>query len=169
MSSLRNDERGTALVEAPFAVAIVLMLTMGLATLAQVAWTHLSLSSAVRGATRYATHVDYDPVAGGIDRHRTEEQVRAWTVEIAEEADVDPADVTIAGRRADAEPDDPDVPIDELVAGDQIVITVEKVVTNPLYRLAASVTNTASHVVGAGDVFDPDGVGVMAGATSYVE
>jgi hypothetical protein len=166
MRSLRKDERGTALVEAPFAVAIVLMLALGLTTLVQLAWTHLSLSSAVRGATRYATHVDYDPSAGGLDRHRTEDQVRAWTVEIAEEAGVDPDDVTIVGRRV---PSGVEAPIADLVAGDEIVVTVQTVVSNPLYRMAAAITNTASHVVGAGDVFDPDGVGVKAGATSYVE
>lgn len=169
MKTRTSNERGSALVEAPFAVCILLMLAMGMATIVQLAWTHLSLSSAVRGATRYATHVDYDPVAGGIDRHRTEDQVRAWTVEIAEEAGVAPDDVTIVGRRVPSDPDDPPVPIDQLVAGDQIVVTVETVVSNPLYRLAASITNTASNVVGAGDVFDPDGVGVKAGATSFVE
>lgn len=153
-------------MEAPFAVCILLLLTMGLTTIVQLAWTHLSLSSAVRGATRYATHVDYDPQAGGIDRHRTEDQVRAWAAELAAEAGVDLDDVTIVGRHV---PSGVEAPLDQLVAGDEVVITIDVVVSNPLYRIAASVTNAASNVVGGDDVFDPDGVGVSAGATTYVE
>lgn len=161
-----SNERGGALVEVPLAVAIVLMLAMGLTTLVQVAWTHLALSSAVRATTRYATHVEYDPSVGGVDRRRTDEQVRAWTVEVAAEARVAPEDVTIVGRRV---PSGAEVPIDQLVAGDEVVITVEKVVSNPLYELAAAITNSVSHVVGGDDVFNPAGIGIEAGATTFVE
>jgi Flp pilus assembly protein TadG len=166
MKTLHRDERGGALVETPLAIAIILLLAMGVTTLVQVAWTHLALSSAVRATTRYATHVEYDPSTGGIDRHRTDEQVRAWAEEVAAEAHVAPEDVTITGRRV---PSGAEVPIDQLVAGDEIVVTVVKVVNNPLYGLAAAVTNTVSHVVGGGDVFNPDGIGIEAGATSFVE
>ena len=159
-------EHGGALVEAPIAVCIVLLLAMGLTTIVQLAWTHLALSSAVRSTTRYATHVDYDPAAGGIERHRSEEQVRAWAAEIAEGAGVEPEDVTIVGRHL---PSGIEAPIDQLVPGDEIVVIVETVVGNPLYRAAASITNAASHAVGGGDVFDPDGVGIEAGASTYVE
>jgi len=161
-----RDERGGALVEAPIAICILLVLAMGLTTIVQLAWTHLTLSSAVQSTARYATHVDYDPTAGGIDRRRAADQVRAWAAEVAAEAGVDEDDVTIVGRRAGT---GEVVPIEHLVAGDEIEITVATVVSNPLYRVAASVTNAASHVVGGGDVFDPDGIGVKAGASSYVE
>jgi hypothetical protein len=161
-----RDERGGALVEAPFAICILLLLAMGLTTIVQLAWTHLTLSSSVESTVRYATHVDYDPVAGGVDRHRTQEQVRQWAAEVAAEAGVAPDDVTIVGRRV---PTGEVVPIDQLVSGDEIEITVQTVVSNPLYRVAVSVTNAASHVVGGDDVFDPDGIGVKAGASSYVE
>jgi hypothetical protein len=165
---LRHDERGGALVEAPFAICILLLLAMGLTTIVQLAWTHLALSSAVGASTRYATHVEYDPAIGGIDRHRTETQVRTWAEEVAAEAGVEPdcGCVTIVGRHV---PSGVEAPLEELVAGDEIVITVATVVSNPLYRAAASITNAASHVVGGGDVFDPDGIGVKAGASTYVE
>jgi hypothetical protein len=166
MTRARHDERGAVVVELPFAIGIVLMLAMGLTTLTQVAWTHLTLSSAVQSTTRYSTHVDYDPAAGGIERHRTAEQVRAWAAEVAAEADVQPDDVEVEGRHL---PSGVVAPIEQLVAGDEITVTVTKTVGNPLYRLAASITNTASHVVGAGDVFDPDGVGVRAEAVTFVE
>lgn len=252
MSILRS-ERGAAIVELPFAIGIVLLLGMGAVTLVQMTWTHLNLSSAVRTATRYATHVDYDPVAGGIERHRTAEQVRAWVVEVAEEAGVAESDVTVVGTHypcgtpsdtaalalpmvltaaqleppittttllpadestttttllsdlsttttllpdlstattlvpdlsttttllpdplplplpeADCTPVETTV-IEDLVAGDEITITVEKTVSNPLYQIAASITNVASNLFGAGDAFNPDGVDVNAGAVTYVE
>jgi hypothetical protein len=262
-----RGERGAAIVEAPLAIALFFLLAMGITTVVQLIWTHLQLSSSVRSTMRYAAHVDYDPEAGGIDRRRTEAQVEAWAVEVAQEAGVDADDVTIIGLHypcgtgwsdSSASPTvtslsmdltaaqiilpttsttstttsttsttssttsttllpDPSTtatielpatttttssttststttttlvplpttvpttapssgpceaeprPIDELVAGDQIEVTVDVVVSNPLYQLAASVTNIASHVVGAGDVFNPDGIGVSSGATTYVE
>lgn len=168
MRSLRNDQRGSAIVEMPLAICIILLLGMGVLTIVQVTWTHLSLSSAVRTSTRYATHVDYDPVAGGIGRHRDAGQVQAWTEQVAAEAGVEPGCgcITIVGRHL---PSMEVAPIEELVAGDEITITVESVVSNPLYRVGASVANAAARVIGAGDVFDPDGVGVRAEAVSYVE
>jgi hypothetical protein len=161
-----RSQQGGALVEAPLAIGVLFVLAMALTTLVQLVWTHLALSSAVQSSTRYAAHVDYDPDAGGIDRRRTEDQVRAWAAEVAAEAHVDPDDVTIVGRHI---PSGVVAPIADLVAGDEIVVTVEVTVNNPLYRIGASITNAASHAIGAGDVFDPDGVGVEAGATTYVE
>ena len=160
----RMDERGGVLVETPFAVCIILMLVLGVATLVQVAWADLTLSSAVRDAARYATRVEYVPGSGSSARHRTAEQVQDWTAEVAAEVGVEPSDVEVVGYHDDAE-----TPLDQLTAGDQITVTITKRVTNPLYRLAASVTNIATHVVGAGDVFDPTGVGISAAASTYVE
>lgn len=160
-----RTERGAVLVETPFAICILLVLAMGLTTLTQVAWTHLALSSAVESATRYSSHVDYQP-GGGIDRRRTEQQVKEWAAEVAAEAHIEPDDVTITGRHM---PSEAPAPVDQLVAGDEITVTVTKTVTNPLYRVAASIANTASHVVGSDDVFDPDGIGVKAEAVTFVE
>jgi hypothetical protein len=165
MSRLR-DQRGSAIVEVPFAVCIILLLTMGVTTLVQVTWTHLALSSGVRATERYATHVDYDPVAGGAARRRSTDAVKEWAAAVAAEAHVTPDDVTVVGHH---EPSGIEAPLDQLVAGDEVTITVTKTVTNPLYRLGASVTNAVSHVVGGGDVFNPDGVGVTTGASTYVE
>lgn len=161
-----GDQQGGALVEVPLAVVVLLLLAMGLTTLVQVAWTHLALSSAVRATTRYAAHVEYDPSVNGIDRRRTDEQIRAWAAEVAAEARVAPEDVTITGRRG---PTGIEVSVNQLIAGDEVVITVEKLVSNPLYELGAAITNGLSHVVGGGDVFDPDGIGIEAGATTFVE
>jgi hypothetical protein len=161
-----RGERGSAMIEAPFAVCIVLLLLMGVTTLVQVAWTDLTLSSGVRTATRYASHVDYVPGSGSADRRRTAAQVEQWAADVAAEAEVHPEDVTVVGRHL---PSGTEAPPEELVAGDEVTVTVTKTVTNPLYRVAASITNAAAHVVGAGDVFDPDGVGVKAEATTYVE
>lgn len=165
---LRGD-RGSAIVEAPLAICLLLLLAMGATTLVQVTWTHLALASAARATTRYATHVDYDPTAAGLDRHRTAQQVEAWAEEVAAEAHVTRDDVTIVGRRMPSRAEVPIEQLAQLVAGDEIEITIAVVVSNPLYRLGASIANTASHVVGAGDVFPPDGVGISAGATTYVE
>ena len=160
------DERGSVLVETPFAICIILLLLMGVTTLVQVAWTDLALSSAVRATTRFASHVDYVPGSGSAARRRTEDQVKEWTAEVADEAHVTPDDVEIVGTH---EPSGVDAPLDELVSGDQITLTVTKRVDNPLYRIAATVTNAAAHLVRAGDVFDPNGVGVKAGSSTYVE
>jgi len=168
MSARRGvtDERGSVLVETPFAICIILLLLMGVTTLVQVAWTDLALSSAVRATTRFATHVDYVPGSGSADRRRTEEQVKEWAAEVAAEAHVQPDDVEVVGHHV---PSGAEAPLDELVAGDEITVTVTKRVTNPLYRIAASITNAAAHVVSSGDVFDPNGVGVKTGASTYVE
>ena len=161
----RMDERGGVLVETPFAVCIVLMLVLGVATLVQIAWSDLTLSSAVRDAARYATRVEYVPGSGSADRHRTAQQVKDWTAEVADEAGVSSDDVEVVGYHDGEEVDD----LQQLTAGDQITVTITKRVTNPLYRMAASVTNIATNVVGGGDVFDPTGVGISAAASTYVE
>jgi hypothetical protein len=163
---ISRDEQGSVLVETPFAIGIVLLLLMGVTTLVQVAWTDLALSSAVRATTRFATHVDYVPGSGSAARRRTEDQVKEWTAEVASEAHVTPDEVTVVGTH---EPSGVEAPLDQLVSGDQITLTVTKRVSNPLYRVAATVTNAAAHLVHAGDVFDPNGVGVKAGASTYVE
>ena len=165
-NALRHDERGSVLVETPFAIAIILLLLMGVTTLVQVAWTDLALSSAVRTTTRFAAHDDYVPGAGSAARRRTDDQVKQWAADVAAEAHVQPDDVKVTGIRSS---DGAEVPLDQLVSGDQIQITVTKRVTNALYSIAASITNTAAHIVGAGDVFNPSGVGVKAGASTYVE
>jgi hypothetical protein len=161
-----RNERGSVLVETPFAIGIILLLLMGVATLVQVAWTDLSLSSAVRATTRFATHDDYVPGSGSAARRRTEDQVKQWTADVAAEAHITPDDVAIVGSH---EPSGVEAPLDQLVSGDQITLTVTKRVTNPLYRIAATVTNAAARLVHAGDVFDPNGVGVSAGSSTYVE
>ncbi|MEA3057158.1 MAG: hypothetical protein QOD30_2590 [Actinomycetota bacterium] len=161
-----RDESGSVLVETPFAIGIILLLLMGVTTLVQVAWTDLALSSAVRATTRFATHVDYVPGADSAARRRTAEQVKEWTAEVAAEAHVTPDDVTVIGTH---QPSGVEAPLDQLVSGDEITLTVTKRVSNPLYRVAATVTNAAAHLVHAGDVFDPNGVGVKAGSSTYVE
>ena len=172
MTCIRN-ERGSVLVETPFAIGIILFLAMGITTLTQVVWTHLALSSAVESTTRYATHVDYDPTAGGIDRHRNAEQITAWAEEVAAEVQGEAHDdrlvVTITGRHLPSEVEVSAADIGQLVAGDEIFVTVTKKVKNPLYSVAASIANAASHLVGSDDVFPPDGIGIKAEAVTFVE
>ena len=48
-------------------------------------------------------------------------------------------------------------------------VTIEKVVSNPLYQLAASTTNALSGVLHVGQPFNPAGVPVKAEASTYVE
>lgn len=162
---MRGNERGSSLVETPMAICILLLLGMGVVTIVQVVWTHLDLASSVRTATRYASHVDYDPVDGGTDRRRTEAQVQAWMAEVADAAGVAQDDVTVVARDRFGN----EVPLTNAVAGDTVVVTARVTVSNPVYRLAAAVTNAAGGVIGAGSVFDPDGVDVMAEAVTFVE
>jgi Flp pilus assembly protein TadG len=164
---LRRDERGSVLVETPFAVCILLMLLFGVVTIVQVAYTDLTMSSTVRTATRFASHVEYLPGSGSSARRRDAQQVKEWTAEVAAEAGVETTDVEVVGYHEPSHT--PVSSLDQLVAGDSVTVTVTKHVTNSLYRLAASVTNVASNVVGAGDVFDPTGIGVSAAASTYVE
>lgn len=163
---ITRDERGSVLVETPLAIGIILLLLMGVTTLVQVAWTDLALSSAVRATTRFATHDDYVPGTDSASRRRTADQVKQWTADVAAEAHVTPDDVTVVGTH---EPSGVEAPLDELVSGDRITLTVTKRVSNPLYRIAATVTNAAGHLVHAGDVFDPNGVDVKAGSSTYAE
>ena len=169
MNRIRG-ERGSVLVETPFAIAIILLLAMGLTTLVQVVWTHLALSSAVESTTRYATHVEYDPTADNIDRRRNVAQIEAWAEQVAAEVHDEAHDDGIKVRVVGSRPGSPDeVPLDQLVSGDHITVVVTKQVKNPLYTVAASFANTASHMVGSGDVFDPDGIGIKAEAVTFVE
>jgi len=161
MNLRARDQRGTALVEAPLAICLLLLLGLGVTTLVQVVWTHLDLASAARTATRYAARVEYDPSATTItgDRRRTAEQVREWTAQVAEEAGVRLEDVTITSS----------APLESLTAGDVVTVTIRTVVSNPLYRLAASTTNAVATVFRADPVFDEDGVPIKAEASTYVE
>jgi hypothetical protein len=161
MSRLRSA-RGSALVETPIALGVFLLVGFGLLTVVQLAWTHLELSSSVRSAARYAARVEYDPSADPVtgERHRTPDQVvDGWRQAIADEVGVPAEDITIL-----VGPDP-----SELLPGDEVVVRVSANVTNPLYRLTASLTNSLAGLVGSSGPLPVDGVRVTAEAASYVE
>jgi Flp pilus assembly protein TadG len=158
--SRRHDERGVALVETPIAVVVILLLGLGMLTLAQVAWTHLDLASSVRGAARFSARAEWEPGSTSLARRRSPEEVVAeWRQQVADEIGVDVDDVTIS---LDGDPRD-------LGPGDEVVVTVEARVTNALYRLAAGATNGLASFVGADGPFDTEGLRVSAEALARIE
>jgi Flp pilus assembly protein TadG len=159
----RPDERGSAMVEAPFCIAVVLLLMMGIVTLVQVVWTHLDLADAVRDTTRYAARVEYDPsaVPAGSSRHRTAAEVKAWAESMAAESGIHAADVAVTTSSG--------APLESLHAGDLVTITITTTVHNPLYRMAANTTNAMAGLLHVGQPFNPDGVPIKAEAETYVE
>ena len=173
---MNNDnERGAAMVESILGMAIILLVSMGLLTLTQVVWTHLDLSSTTRDVARYAARVEYDPSpsVGSVNssRHRTEDQIAAYAKQAAAESGVEvTSPCVISGGKAvcgdvTISPANPDA----LRTGDEITVTITKTVSNPLYRVAASVTNAAATVFHVGHPFDENGVPIKSEATSYVE
>lgn len=158
-----RDERGLAMVEAPLCIAVVLLLLMGVLTLTQVVWTHMDLAEAARDTARYATRAEYDRDTATLSsrRRRTVEEVKAWAASVASEAGVSVDDVTITtpdGR-----------PLESLLPGDLVTVTLTKTVANPLYTTAAGITNAMSALFPGGRPFDPEGVTITAEAETYVE
>jgi hypothetical protein len=177
VKTLRND-RGAALVEVPFAVCAVLVLACGALTISQMLWAHLGLASGVRDATRYASRAAYggpdadDPAA----HRRTAADVQRWLAVVADEAGVEPGDVTVRvypDRDAPfGEPDDDAaIPLESARSGDIVIVEVTKRVSNPLYRLGAQLTNAAGSIFPAvdGQTLNPDGVTIEASAETFVE
>lgn len=154
------DERGAALVESVLGIVIILLLSMGVLTLTQVIWTHLDLSSTVTDVARYAARVEYDPSATPVtsSRHRTADQIKAYATRAGSEAGVTSSDVAVS----------PAAP-ETLRTGDRITVTITKTVSNPLYKVGASITNAATGIFQLGRAFDPDGIRIKSEATSYVE
>jgi Flp pilus assembly protein TadG len=159
----RRDERGAAMVEAPVCIAVVLLLLMGVVTLTQVLWTHLDLAKAAKDTARYAARVEYDPSATVLSsrRHRTADEVKAWAASVAAEAGVRPQDVTVTTSDGSR--------LESLRTGDQVTVTIRTTVANPLYAMAASVTNTMAGLIRAGQPFPEGGVPIKAEAQTYVE
>ena len=172
--SRRADERGLAMVEAPFCLAAVLLLLMGVVTVTQMIWTHLDLAEAARDATRYATRVEFAP--GSTGRHRTAEEVATWVRTVASDAGITSVEVTVErpGQPAPEEQTeqsdvDPDrSPLEEARTGDVVTVTLTRKIENALYTTAAGVTNAMASMFG-GRPFDPTGVTVKSEAKSYVE
>jgi Flp pilus assembly protein TadG len=166
-----RDDRGTAIVEAPICICIVLLLAMGVLTLTQVVWTHMDLSTTVRDAARYASRAEWDPSASQItlDRYRTVGDVREFATGAGSETGVAYQNVVVNVFRDGAEVTP--APSDDFVLQLDDRVTVELVnrVSNPLYQTAASVTNLTAGIFHLGRPFDEDGVDIKAKATSYVE
>ena len=161
-----GDERGSALVEAPASLAIVLLLVMGFLTLVQAAWTHHQLADAVRDGARYATRADWDPESTFTgSRRRTEDEVRAWTARVASKAGVDPEEVTIVVRRKGT---GQVISLATARPGDEVAVRISSAVDGPAYGVMAGVANAAGAVFGARP-FDPDGLPVSAEAVTYIE
>ena len=161
-----RDERGAALVETPLALAILLLLTLGVLTLVQAAWSHHQLADAVRDGARFAARADWAPDAAVPgSRRRTEDEVQAWTARVAAEVGLDPDEVTVTVRRRGT---GEIVPLSAARPGDELVLRAETAVDGPAYGLMAGVANAAGAVFGARP-FDPDGLPVSAEAVTYFE
>lgn len=175
MTHEHDNERGSAMVESVFGIAIILMLAMGVLTLTQAVWTHLDLSSTTRDVARYAARVEYDPSpsSGSVSasRHRTEDQIAAYAQQAGKEAGVTvTSPCTISNGKAvcgdvTISPADPDT----LRTGDEITVTITKTVSNPLYKVGAAITNAAATVFHVGHPFNENGLPIKSEATSYVE
>ena len=163
-------ERGTAAVEFAVVVVMLLVLAFGAIALTQVIYTHVQLANSVRAGARYAARSDYD--RGGdpacpresapIDRRRTEGEVRCYTAEAGSAIGLRQSDVTVSTERG--------VPLQEATHVDHddvVVVHAEKTVDNPVYALAASVTNALLGPFGGGPL--PAHLSVAAEAAMPVE
>jgi hypothetical protein len=163
-SDVCGDERGSTLVRVPVTVLAGALALTALTTGVQVAWTDLALSSAVGATTRFASNVNYT-AGSAAARRSTQDQVRQWADDVAAESHVEPDAITVVARRT---PAGVDVPLDQLLPGDEVTVHVKKTVTNPLYRITAAVTDAVGGAFGHDDLLDRDGVDVKAHATNHV-
>jgi Flp pilus assembly protein TadG len=80
--NLRRDERGAALVEAPFAIVILLVFGMGAFWIGNVVTRYHELEDAVHAGSRYGSRAFAAPDTGA--RRRTAAQITAFTTSAAE-------------------------------------------------------------------------------------
>ena len=161
-----RDERGSALVETPASLAILLLIILGFLTLVQAAWTHHQLADAVRDGARYATRADWDPETTFTgSRRRTEAEVQEWTARVASKVGVDPDEVTVVVRQKGT---GQVISLAAARPGDEVVVRISSAVDGPAYGVMAGVANAAGAVFGARP-FDPDGLPVSAEAVTYIE
>ena len=166
-----RDEQGSAIVESPFAIGIVLMIAMGVLTITQIAWNHMDLATSVRDASRYASRAEWDPSAETVTsaRYRTVGEVKAFAARAGSESGVTEENVVVTVVRDD-EPVTP-APSNDFVLklGDHVTVQILNTVSNPLYKTAASITNAVTGIFPVGHVFDEDGVRITASSSTYVE
>ena len=165
-----RDDRGAALVEAPFAIAIVLLISMGVLTITQVAWNHLDLANSVRDVSRYASRAEWDPSATTVSsaRYRTVGEIKEFATRAGSESGVIGDDVVVTvvrdGVKVTPAPSD-----FVLQLGDRVTVQITNTVSNPLYQTAASISNAVTGIFPIGHVFDEDGVDIHASSSTFVE
>jgi hypothetical protein len=129
----------------------------------------MDLASAARDGARYGGRTEWDPSATPVtlERHRTIDQIKAFTVQAASESGVTTDDVFVTVRRDGAAVTP--LPTEPLHYGDQVTVEIRNYVSNSLYQTAASITNGMTGIFHLGDAFNEDGVHIKSVSTSYVE
>jgi hypothetical protein len=171
MKNFTKNDNGTAIVEAPMCIAIVLLIAMGVLTITQIAWTHMDLAKAVRDSARYGGRSEWDPSAETVtlERHRSIDEIKAFAVESASDAGIDTSNVVVTVTRNDEDITSQLAPDQPLQYGDHVTIEIKKLVANGLYGTGARITNAVSTIFGAGHPFNEDGVDIKAISSTYVE
>ena len=82
MTASRTRESGAAMVEAPIAIAVLLMLAFGAFWIANIGVRHHQLNEAVNAASRYGARSYYAP-GGNVERRRSIPEIKAFATKAA--------------------------------------------------------------------------------------
>lgn len=169
----RDDDTGAAIVEAPFAIGIIMLFAMGVLTITQVAWNHLNLANSVRDASRYASRAEWDPSAQTVTlaRYRTIAEIKNFATTAGGDSGLSYSDVAVKVERngLDVTPPASQEKTFTVQRGDEVTVTVTHLVSQGLYQTAATATNAVTSIFHVGHIFDPNGVHITASSSTFVE
>ena len=134
-----RTERGAAIVELPFAVVAICILSLGFLALGQLFLDQQHLTAASRAAARYATKAEPDPTVSPASsaRRPSSAQVQTFAANAASPLPAGSVTVTLSpGDNALGRP------------GDQVTVTVGHAETGGAYGLIASVVNGLGSLIG---------------------
>lgn len=165
-----RDERGASLVEAPFAVALVLAIGLGAFWIGNIVVRYHQLDKAIEAGARYGARAEFAP-GDGANRRRSGEQVVNQIVQAAAPVVVDPTAVTVECSASTEGPWSACNPNDATVArpGTYLKVRASAVVADddPVMALARSV-NGALSILGAGDAL-PETVTLTDASVALIE
>lgn len=152
----RRDERGSAMVEAPAAIIVILSIGMGAFFIGNLVLRYHQLEEAVASGARYGARAQLVPGAGAA-RRRTAAEITAFTQQAAKPLGAVTVEITCGDDLATLDSQPPCANPELFPSGRYLQVRASTVVASndPVMAIARSV-NGLLNAIGAGEPFPPN-------------
>lgn len=152
----RGDERGSAMVEAPAAIIVILSIGMGAFFIGNLVLRYHQLEEAVSSGARYGARAQHIP-GGGPARRRTAAEIAAFTQQAAAPLGSVTVEITCGDDLATLAAQPPCANPELFPSGRYLQVRATTVVASndPVMAIARSV-NRLFDAIGAGEPFPPN-------------